>query len=146
MGSYNSIVVAVDLNEDAIFLVEKAKQLLTEMGTIEIVHVGSILATLMPVSSMGGSVLGDVEVFQKEYSDHSINYLQQIAYKTNIAHDHVHLLFGSEVHEIRQFAEDNGSQLLVIGLRESKGINRILGSVARGALKHAPCDILSVLV
>ena len=146
MGTYNRVVVAVDLNEEAIVLVKKAKQLLVEGGTIKIVHVGSILATLMPVSSMGGSVPDDVDVFQKKYSDQSISFLQQIAHKTNIEPEHVHLVFGSEVHEIRQFTEDHGSELLVIGLHESKGISRILGSVAQGALKHAPCDILSVLI
>jgi universal stress protein A len=146
VSAYKNILVAVDLNEEAISLVEKAKQFLGEDGSIKIFHVGSVLATLMPVSSMGSSIPDDVEVFQKEYTEQSINYLHQMAQKTKIEPENIHLVFGSEVHEIKQFAQEDESDLLIIGLHKSKGLSRILGSVAQGTLKQAPCDVLSVLV
>jgi len=56
------------------------------------------------------------------------------------------LVFGTEVHEIRQFAEEQECQLLVIGVHKKKGIERLLGSVAHGTLRDAPCDVLTIII
>lgn len=146
MGAYTNVLVAIDLNKEAIALIEKAKLQLSLEGEIHILHVGSVLATMMPVSSMGSSVPSSVELFQKEYEEESKTYLHQIAQKTALGPEHCHLVFGTEVHEIKSFAEKHHCQLLVLGLHKKKILDRIIGTVAQGTLHNAPCDILSILV
>jgi len=84
VSGYKKVLVAVDLNDEAISLVEKAKLQLKVDGELHILHVGSILAALMPVSSLGGSIPEGVDTFQKEYEEQSMIFLQQIAQKTSI--------------------------------------------------------------
>jgi len=146
MGAYKKILVAVDLNDEAITLIEKAKLQLSTEGELHILHVGSILAALMPVSAMGSSTSDDVELFQKEYQEQALILLHQIAQKTSIEPDKLHFILGTKVHEIRQYAENNHFQLLVLGVHERKGLGHLLESVVHGTLGHAPCDILSVLI
>jgi nucleotide-binding universal stress UspA family protein len=54
-------------------------------------------------------------------------------------------LIGNPAHEILEFAERTGVELIVVG-RSGRGAVRrfLLGSVAGRVVEHAPCDVLVV--
>ncbi len=55
------------------------------------------------------------------------------------------LLFGDEATEINAFAEKVHADLIVLGTHGRSGLGRLLmGSVAEGVLRRAPCPVLTV--
>jgi len=56
-----------------------------------------------------------------------------------------HLVVGNPVNEIVLEAKEGAADLIVMGTRGRTGLNRLLmGSVAEGVLRKAPCPVLTV--
>lgn len=53
-----------------------------------------------------------------------------------------HFAVGKPAERILQIATDIGTDLLVVGTHEKRGLARIIGSVSQKILTHAPCAVL----
>lgn len=146
MKNYQKILVAVDLNEEALLLIDRAKKLLNPKGELHLIHVSSVMADLYPVSAMGSAVPVEVASYQQKYFTESQTYLEKLAAKVGIKESDIHLITGMQAQQIKKLAEEQQVDLIVIGVHEKNRLASMLGSVANGVLHNTPCDILSVVI
>jgi universal stress protein A len=146
MKNYQKILVAVDLNDEALILIDRAKKLLKPQGELHIIHVSSVLADLYPVSAMGSAIPVEIASYQQKYIADSQDYLQKLASKAGINESHMHLIMGMQAQQIKKVAEQKQVDLIVIGVHEKNRLASLLGSVANGVLHNTPCDVLSVAI
>ena len=64
----------------------------------------------------------------------------------DIPEAHRHFLNGTPSREIHNFAEENGTDLIVLGTHGQKGVQLLLGATANSVLHGAACDVLAVRV
>ena len=146
MATYQKILVAVDLSNESEVVLEKA-QLIADFGAeINLVYVqepmDNVYVGIVPQSA-AFSGLGDLEA---QLGEELKQKLKALGNKFNLPEDHLHILNGSPAHEIHRFAEENGSELIVIGTHGQKGLQLLLGSTANAVLHGAGCDVLSVRI
>ena len=146
MKNYQKILVAVDLNEEALLLIDRAKKLLKPDGELHLIHVSSVMADLYPVSAMGSAVPVEIASYQQKYIVESQAYLDKLAAKAGIKEGQTHLITGMQAQQIKKVAEDEQVDLIVIGVHEKNRLASLLGSVANGVLHNTPCDVLSVAI
>lgn len=69
---------------------------------------------------------------------------QEVPKDRSILHSH-QMLKGAPAHAIAAFAEQQGVDMIVMGTHGRTGLLRLLmGSVAEGVVRHAPCAVLTV--
>jgi len=146
MKNYQKILVAVDLNEEALLLIAKAKQLLKQNGELHLIHVSSVMTDLYPVSAMGSAIPVELASYQQKYIADSQAYLEKLASKAGINESHAYLITGIQAQQIKKLAEEKQVDLIVIGVHEKNRLASLLGSVANGVLHNTPCDVLSVAI
>ena len=56
----------------------------------------------------------------------------------------VTVIEGRPVYEISRHAEESGADLLVMGLHNRRGLQRLMGSTTNGVLNHTHCNLLAV--
>lgn len=62
----------------------------------------------------------------------------------NVPFEH-HLLFGDPAHQLIEFANEQGVDLIVIGTHGRTGLFRVLlGSVTESVVRHAACPVITV--
>lgn len=147
MANYKNILVAVDLSEEGLKLIDKVQSVANKDSTINLVYVGSVFGALFPVSGLGGSTdMEEAEAVHKEYVNELKTYLNQIAQKSSLPIDKAYVELGKVSTEVKALAEKLGSDLIVIGQHKNKKMERVLGSSATGILHGAPCDVLTLVI
>ena len=146
MATYQKILVAVDMSGESDVVLRKA-QLITGPGAdMHLVYVqepmDNVYVGIVPQSA-AFSGLGDLE---SQLGEELKQKLTALGEKFNLASDKLHILNGSPASEIHRFAEDNGTELIVIGTHGQKGLQLLLGSTANAVLHGAGCDVLSVRI
>jgi len=146
MATYQKILVAVDLSSESDLVLRKAQMLAGQDVDMHVVYVqepmDNVYVGIVPQSA-AFSGLGDLEA---QLGEELKEKLTSLGERFNLPTDHLHILHGSPAHEIHRFAEDNGSQLIVIGTHGQKGLQLLLGSTANSVLHGACCDVLSVRI
>ena len=146
MATYQKILVAVDLSNESEVVLHKAQLIAGSDAEINLVYVqepmDNVYVGIVPQSA-AFSGLGDLEAQLGEELKQKLNALGE---KFSVPEDHLHILNGSPAHEIHRFAEDSGSELIVIGTHGQKGLQLLLGSTANAVLHGADCDVLSVRI
>lgn len=146
--SYQSILVPVDLDSsESLNLLGKIPDLQASAAKVHLLHVGSIMAALFPVSGMGASQpSSELEAFQKEYTQELNTFLQQLAQKSPVPIESTHVKLGKVSTEVKELAKKLECDLIVIGQHSDKKLERVLGSNANAILHAAPCDVLTVFI
>ena len=143
---YNNILVAVDLTEEAEEVLTAARNTADQQdaGSISVVNVVRPLARTYGGLDMANVVAG--VPFEEELREQAQTKLAQLAGEFGIPADNVHVKLGTPAFEIRELAEQQGTDLIVIGTHGRHGLGLLLGSTANAVLHGVGCDVLVVKV
>ena len=142
MGEYTTILVALDLSEEAAKLAEKALRLAVLTGAqLHIVHV------IEPLNfAYGGDIPIDFSSIQEEIQQQAETQLHAQCKKLNVPLERLHIALGRPENEIHALADRLHADLIVVGSHGRHGLALLLGSTANGILHGAKCDVLAVRV
>lgn len=111
---------------------------------LAITHAKAFTGTITVVASLiGGSVTEQVEI---EHAEEDMAYAKSIIEKEGIKCDtHVLVRNMSPGEDIVKFAEDNGIEEIIIGIKRRSKVGKLLfGSNAQFIILNAPCPVVSV--
>jgi universal stress protein A len=142
MGDYNTILVAVDLSEEAGQIAAKAARLAAAQGAqLHVVHV------IEPLSfAYGGDIPIDFSTIQDEIQQQAETQLHGLCRNLGIDEARLHIVLGRPETEIHALGEELGADLIVVGSHGRHGLALLLGSTANGVLHGAKCDVLAMRV
>lgn len=142
MGDYNTILVAVDLSEDAALIAAKAARLaVTNNAQLHIVHV------IEPLSfAYGGDIPIDFSTIQEEIQQQAEAQLRGLCSRLSIEPERLHIALGRPENEIHLLADNLKADLIIVGSHGRHGLALLLGSTANGVLHGAKCDVLAMRV
>ena len=137
-------IVAMDFSPAAVRALEHTMDMLVPGSTIEVVN-----AWQLPHGSWGASLLGQARFPWSTVRDAVVSSAKAQADKLVAAHPsmpiRVELVQGPPASVVTTRAEQQGNDLIVVGTHGNRGFRRLLlGSVAEGVVRHAPCSVLVV--
>ncbi|WP_250462511.1 universal stress protein [Microbulbifer litoralis] len=142
MASYKRILVGLDLSEDTEQVVQRAGELGKAFGAeISLAHI------IEPLTfAYGGDIPMDLSEVQEQLQTQAQEQLAKCAGKLDIPAERQHVVLGQPATELHRLAEEQESDLIVIGSHGRHGLALLLGSTANGVLHGAGCDVLAVRV
>ncbi|KJZ12437.1 universal stress protein UspA [Marinomonas sp. SBI22] len=139
---YQRILLAADLTEENLPVVEKAVRLCTTYNAkLVILHVIESLNY-----AYGGDVPIDITDIQHQLQTSAQEKLDALCEQITCPIDQAIISQGGIESEIHRVAEENETNLIVVGSHGRHGLALLLGSTANGVLHGAPCDVLAVRV
>ena len=146
MSGYRKIVVAIDLSSESGAIMKRAHDVADESSEIHLVYVQEPMDSVY----MGVVPYGPVFVGMDEVEDNLRSELRDkldaIGEEHGVPADRRHFLSGTPAREIREFAEEHGMELIVLGTHGQKGVQLLLGATANSVLHGSSCDVLAVRV
>lgn len=135
-SGYRRMLVAVDLSTRSPALLHAAAALASESGaTLQLVHV-------VDTHNMPRYLTGDFTQDQVTQAEQSLQALARDAGLADTAD--LRVLTGTAHEAIAALAEQEGSDLIMVGRAELSTLGRLmLGSSTRRLLRHAPCPVLA---
>lgn len=142
MGDYKTILLAVDLSEEANQVAARAASLArVHNASLHVAHV------IEPLSfAYGGDIPIDFSTIQDEIQKQAETQLQGVCRRLEIPVTQLHLVMGRPENEIHALAKTLAADLIVVGSHGRHGLALLLGSTANGILHGAICDVLAVRV
>jgi len=142
MSDYKTILVAVDLSNEADEVAAKATRIAqAQGGQLHLIHV------IEPLSfAYGGDIPIDFSTIQEEIQKQAETQMKNFCERLSIPTAQRHLVIGRPENEIHALASRIGADLVVIGSHGRRGLALLLGSTANGVLHGAKCDVLAVRV
>ena len=142
MSEYNTVLLAIDLSDEAQQVAEKALAISrAHKATLDIVHV------IEPLSfAYGGDIPMDFSGIQEEIQKQAESQLAEFSKKLGVPEDRQHIAIGRPESEIHELAKTLGADLVVVGSHGRHGLSLLLGSTANSVLHGAACDVLAVRV
>jgi universal stress protein A len=142
MSTYQNILVAIDLNEEADKVVQKACQIGLQSGVkLTLIHVTEPLSY-----AYGGDIPMDLSAIQKQLHDHAEQRMSTFVQQHNLADVDQLLVSGHIETEVHRVANELSSDLIVVGSHGRHGLALLLGSTSNGILHGATCDVLAVRI
>lgn len=142
MSIYQNILVAIDLNEEADQVIQRAQQLaLQSSAKLTLVHVTEPLSY-----AYGGDMPMDLSSIQTELHDQAQQRLNGLVQQKQLGEVDQLLLSGHIKTEVHRVATELSSDLIVVGSHGRHGLALLLGSTSNGILQGATCDVLAVRV
>lgn len=151
-----TIVVAIDYSETSNLALDKALELCAERAS-GVVHAVNVMSVYTPAMAEAvPTVLGTAPPIMDQAATQLKSYVEERAAAFNQAHpgaglkasNHrivTHLRLVAPAEEIAQLAADVEADLVVVGTHGRRGVPRLLlGSVAEGVVRLAPCPVLVV--
>jgi len=140
---YNKVIVAVDLSDESDKVLGRALELVdSQADKLVLVHV------VEPVPAVWGMETYAVDPInlQQQILENSAARLEEMGNAHGIDTANVHAVLGSPAPEIRNLAEIQKADAIVIGSHGNSGWKLMLGSTANKLLHGAMCDVLTVHV
>lgn len=142
MNEYQHILLAIDLSEDSLTLVQRGA-MLAEQNSAKL----SLVHTIEPLNfAYGGDIPMDLSAIQDQLDDHARRKLAEIASQFNIPEHNQHIVVGLPQNEIHRLALELNVDLIVVGTHGRHGLSLLLGSTSNGVLHGAECDVLAIRV
>ncbi|MFP8965471.1 universal stress protein [Pokkaliibacter sp. CJK22405] len=140
--SYEHILLAVDLTEEADLVGQKAATIASNSGaSLSVIHV------IEPLSfAYGGDVPMDLSNIQSQLEEHAQTRLESFASHMKVKPSELIVATGHTETEIHRHAEKLGCDLIVVGSHGRHGFALLLGSTSNSVLHGAKCDVLAVHV
>jgi nucleotide-binding universal stress UspA family protein len=146
------IVVGVDLSEESNLALDQAITIGSRTARSEL-HVVHVVSTVLPVPSVDYPAAAPVSLasagerlrshVDARLAEHEADFSSPYSRRPERVVCHIRLDAPSE--EIAQLAADLEADLVVVGTHGRRGIGRlILGSVAEGVVRAAPCPVFVV--
>jgi len=149
ISKYKSIVVAVDASEDCDQVLEAVPEL-KDRDSSEYSIVTVVPPMITPVSGMDPSAFAaswSIPEIEVQIAQQALQNVRARAARFGLSEDRVQVLQGNPSAVIRSFAEQNKTDLIIIGSHARKGVARfVLGSTATSVLHGATCDVLTIRV
>jgi universal stress protein A len=142
MNIYQNILVAIDLNEEANKVVQKAHQLSLQSGAkLTLIHVTEPLSY-----AYGGDIPMDLSVIQTQLHDDAEDRMSNFVKQQELG-DVAQLIVSGHIEtEVHRVAIELSTGLIVVGSHGRHGLALLLGSTSNGILHGATCDVLAVRV
>jgi universal stress protein A len=142
MNDYQNILLAVDLSHDDEQVINKAQRIADQYGSrISIIHV---LDNIPMPDTAYGTEIPLYEGLNDELLNVKKTRLSQIGEELGLDSSRVRLVWGLPHQEIIRMAEEESTDLIIVGSHGRHGIALLLGSTASGVLHHSPCDVLAI--
>ena len=142
MSIYQNILVAIDLNEDAHKVIERAHQIsLQNNAQLTLIHITEPLSY-----AYGGDIPMDLSAIQTQLHDDAEQRMHEFVQQKNLG-DVAQLLMSGHIEtEVHRVAIERNSDLIIVGSHGRHGLALLLGSTSNGILHGATCDVLAVRV
>lgn len=142
MSRYTRILLAVDLSDESSQLAERTVEVARQnQAQLSLIHV------VEPLSfAYGGDVPMDLSTIQEQLDEHARNKLDAYAQALDYPVDKKFVVTGNAETEIHRIAQNEETDLIILGSHGRHGLALLLGSTANGVLHGAPCDVLAVRV
>jgi universal stress protein A len=142
MTAYRRILAAIDLTEHSRVVARRACELSsTGPAAVQLLHVVEYL----PVARPGDDILPVVQIDQELVSS-ARTQIVALARELHIPPSATHVELGSVRAEILRLAQEQASELIVIGSHERHGLSLLVPHTEDSVLHGAPCDVLAVRV
>lgn len=143
MSTYRKLLVAVDLSEESDKVLRRALEVVENDATrVSVIHVVEPVAAAYPIDAYAINMTR----LQEEALAIAAGRLAEFASTFGIPESRQYTLMGPAATEIRNKADEEGADLIVIGSHGTSGWKLLLGSTANKVLHGAKCDILTVRV
>lgn len=142
MSTYQKILVAIDLTEEAPQVLNKAVEIAKAHGSqLILVHV------VEPVGyAYGGDIPMDLTELQDQLDKAARDQLAQYGEKYGVSKDDQIVTVGRPESEIHRLSKEQEVDLVIVGSHGRKGFQLLLGSTANGVLHGTICDVLAVRI
>jgi universal stress protein A len=142
MSIYNNILVAIDLNEEAEKVAQKAYQIsLKTDAKLTFIHVTEPLSY-----AYGGDIPMDLSAIQKQLQEHAEKRMAEFVQQHGFNDAEQLLASGHIETEVHRVANELSTDLIVVGSHGRHGLALLLGSTSNGILHGATCDVLAVRI
>ncbi len=144
--AYKSILIAVDLTEEAEEVITAARNIADGSADTKL----AATTIIRPLAGTYGgldmaSVVSGVP-FEEEMRSQAIERLKKLGAAYNIGANDTYVRMGTPATEIRSLAEELGADLIVIGTHGRHGLGLLLGSTTNAVLHGITCDVLAVKI
>lgn len=143
MSGYKHILVGLDLTPNESNAVFDRAVHLAQLNNAKI-SVAHVIEPL--VFAYAGEVPIDFSNTQKVIETRANEQLSSFATTHQIPSENTHVLLGPTAVELKEFAEKNEVDLVVVGSHGRHGLALLLGSTASDVIHGAKCDVLAVRV
>ncbi len=144
MSDYLRILVATDITDSGTLVARRGAELAHHYGAgLTLLHVIAHFPQNIPVTPVVPESV-DPTTFYKERARRNLEEIANTIGREDAAQQ-VIVSMESARQEILRFAEEEGSDLIVIGSR-SGAAAQVLGSTTMGVVYDAPCDTMVVHV
>ncbi len=140
MSYYKKIIVAIDFNAEHENVIKRALSVCQSPDDLSLVYVSMPVIYIQPF--LYGAEYNSISDF--EAVGIATKRLEEIADKFGINNKNVHVKTGDIPDEIKQIANENEADLIVIGTHGRSGIKILLGSTANAVLHGVKQDVLAV--
>ena len=146
MSRYQTILVAVDLTDEAAEVIDAAQTMAKEQQAE--LHV---LTTIRPLSyAYSGfepmAISPALINFESQAQQGAEEWLNKLCEPLGIDKKHIHSAIGEPADQIKSQAKALKADLIVVGSHGRKGLGLLLGSTANGVLHGATVDVLTVRI
>ena len=142
MNIYQNILVAIDLNEEANKVVQKAHHLSLQSGAkLTLIHVTEPLSY-----AYGGDIPMDLTVMQTQLHEDAEERMNNFVKQQELSNVDQLLVSGHIETEVHRVAIELSTDLIVVGSHGRHGLALLLGSTSNGILHGATCDVLAVRI
>jgi universal stress protein A len=142
MSNYKKILVAIDINGDYETVIKKALTVCQSPDDLSLAYIPLSSMYIQPyLYGADYNAIDDSDRLARAQAK-----LDEIAQKFGIKKQNIHLKAGDAGDEIKQIANKNDADLIVIGTHGRSGIKLLLGSTANAVLHGANQDVLAVRV
>lgn len=140
MGEYRNLLVCLDLTDDSVRVLERARALAASTGgTLTLLHV----VEYVPVEPMGEALLPAVQI-EAELAERATRQIAELANRLSLGGAERLVLTGNIKAEVVRIAQEKRCDLIVIGSRERHGVSILFNFTEDTVLHAAPCDVLAV--
>ena len=140
MSDYRNLLVCLDLTEDSLRVLERARALAASTGgTLTLLHV----VEYVPVEPMGEALLPAVQI-EAELAERATTQIAELANRLGLGAAERLVLTGNIKAEVVRVAQEKRCDLIVIGSRERHGVSILFNFTEDTVLHAAPCDVLAV--
>ncbi|WP_185230574.1 universal stress protein [Teredinibacter franksiae] len=142
MTGYKHILVGLDLSTDCAQILNKAAEIANVCNAdISIAHIVEPLAF-----AYGGDVPIDLTEAQALMEQQAKTRLAKIVDEVKLTPKDQFVGIGQAATELHRLAEDRAIDLIVVGSHGRHGLALLFGSITKGVVQNASCDVLAVRV
>lgn len=140
MSVYQHVLIATDLSEENVVIVEKALAIAKAFDAkVSVLHV------VEPLPGYGYAYVGIADI-EAELQTEAEKSMQALAQKYNIPAERCHVEVGPMKIEMIDIITKEKVDCLVVGSHGRHGFSELLGSTAHTAVHSAPCDVITVRI